>query len=165
MEEGAVSVVRLLAVLDLPLGLIGIVIGLITSIRMIPTAGTLPLADLGLVERIAVGLCGGVAVLGLLGLLETVLTKRPDFPPLAMLFAASILGCGWPALAWRSRWRGVAEGAATVFIAVAAILSGFSIGFMFVPLVALMIWVCVLRLFRRFRRVTEATSSRVDSLT
>lgn len=165
MEEGAVGVARFLAVLDLPVSLVAIVVGLVTAIRMIPVPGTLPVADLGLVERIAVGLCAGVAVLGLLGLLETVLTKRPDFPPLAMLFAASILGCGWPALAWKSRWRGVAEGAATVFIAVAAILSGFSIGFMFVPLVALMIWVCVLRLFRRFRRLGVATSSRVDSLT
>ena len=164
MEEGAVGVARFLAVLDLPLGLVAIVIGLLTAIRTIPGPGTPPVPDLGLVERIAVGLCAGVAVLGLLGTLETVLLRRPDFPPLAILFALSILACGWPALAWKSRWRGAAEGGATVFIAVAAILSGFTIGFMFVPLVALMIWVCVLRLFGRFRRASDVTSSRVDSL-
>ena len=164
MEEVAVGVTRFLAVLDLPLGLVAIVIGLVTAIRMIPAAGSPPITDLGLVERIAVGLCAGVSVLGLLGTLETVLVRHPDFPPLAMLFAVTILGCGWPALAWKSRWRGVAEGAATVFVALAAILSGFTIGFMFVPLVALMIWECVLRLFRRLRRVSDATSSRVDSL-
>jgi hypothetical protein len=164
MEDVAIGVTRFLAVLDLPLGLIAIVIGLVTAIRMIPVAGAPPLPELGLVERIAVGLCAGVAVLGLLGTLETVLVRHPDFPPLAMLFALSILACAWPALVWKSRWRGVAEGAATVFIAAAAILSGFTIGFMFVPLVALMVWVCVLRLFRRFRRVSDATPARVDSL-
>ena len=164
MEEGAVGLARLLAILDLPLGLVAIVIGLVTAIRVFPTAGAAALVDLGLVERIAVGLCAGLAVLGILGTLETVLLRRPDFPPLAMLVAVAIIACGWPALAWKSRWRGVAEGAATIFIALAAILTGFTIGFMFVPLVALMIWVCALRLIRQFRGAPKATSARVDSL-
>jgi hypothetical protein len=164
VEEGAVSLARLLAILDLPVGLLAIVIGFLTAARSIPAARAALVPDLGLVERIAVGLCAGVAVLGVLGTVETLVLRRPDFPPLAMLVAAAIIACGWPALAWKSHWRGVAEGAATVFMAVAAILTGFTIGFMFVPLVALMIWVCVLRLFRLFRRPDGATSARVDSL-
>jgi presenilin-like A22 family membrane protease len=62
---------------------------------------------------------------------------------------------------WKSRWRVVAEGLATVSIAVAAILSGFSIGFLLVPLVILMIWVCVIRLRAAYRTryLTEAATS------
>ena len=100
----------------------------------------------GLLERIAVGLCGGVAVLGLIGTMETLLARRPDFPPLAVTFVVAVILSGLPAVVWRSRWRGAAEGVATISIATAAILSGFSIGFLFVPLVILMIWVCVLHL-------------------
>jgi hypothetical protein len=165
VEEGAVGFAHILAVLDLPLGLLAILVGLSTVVRFIPHQGSAALLDLGLVERIAVGLCAGVAMLGVLGTLETVLVRRPDFPPLAILFAAAVISCGWPAVAWRSRWRAVAEGAATVCLALAAILSGFTIGFMFVPLVALMVWVCVLRFFLTFRRVSGETPRRVDSLT
>lgn len=163
MEEGAVGVIRLLQILDLPLGLIGIVVGLITAVRLIPAAAAAAVPDLGTLERVAVGLCAAVAMLGFIGTVETLLLRKPDFPPLAIAFAASVILCSLPALLWRSRWRGVAEGAATVFIAVAAILSGFSIGFMFVPLVALMIWVCFLRLIRGFRAAREGATPRVDS--
>ena len=146
MEESALRLSQFLTVLDLPVGLIGIVIGLFTAVRLVPRVAPPRLADIGLVERIAVGLCAGVAMLGFLGTIETVFTKRPDFPPLAVLFAVAIILCGLPAIAWKSRWRGVAEGVCTVSISCAAILSGFSIGFFFVPLVILMIWVCVLRI-------------------
>jgi hypothetical protein len=146
MEEGAVGLARFLTILDLPVGLIGIVVGLFTAVRLVPRVATQDLPDVGLIERIAVGLCAGVAMLGILGTIESVFTRRPDFPPLAVLFAVAIILSGLPAVTWKSRWRGVAEGVATVSIACAAILSGFSIGFFFVPLVILMIWVCVLRL-------------------
>jgi hypothetical protein len=146
MEEGAVRLSQFLTVLDLPVGLIGIGVGLYTAVRLVPRATSPDLAEVGLVERIAVGLCAGVAMLGFLGTIETVFARRPDFPPFAMLFAVAILLCGLPAVLWKSRWRGVAEGAATVSIALAAILSGFSIGFFFVPLVILMTWVCIQRL-------------------
>ena len=100
-------------------------------------------------------------MLGFLGTIETVFAKKPDFPPLAMLFAVAILLCGLPAVLWKSRWRRVAEGVATVSIAVAAILSGFSIGFLFVPLVILMIWVCTRQIWadERSRQKREASQS------
>ena len=160
MEEGAIGLARFLAILDLPVGLIAIVVGLFTAVRLVPRAATQDLPEIGVVERIAVGLCAGVAMLGVLGTIESVFTRRPDFPPLAVLFAVAIILCGLPAIAWKSPWKGVAEGVATVSIACAAILSGFSIGFLFVPLVILMIWVCILRL-RAARRTTlprEASS-------
>lgn len=163
MEKAAVAVTRFLAILDLPVGLFAIVVGLITAVRLLPRAGTPMPVDFGLVERIAVGLCGGVAFLGFFGLVETIVTRRPDFPPLAVLFAVCIMTLSWPAFAWKSHWRGAAEGVATICVAVAAILSGFTIGFMFVPLVVLMIWVCFLRLFGAFRDARGGATGRVDS--
>jgi hypothetical protein len=153
MEEVPLTVSRFLAALDLPVGLIAIVVGLITAIRLVPRPALQNLPEIGLVERIGVGLCAGVAMLGLLGTIESVFTRRPDFPPLAVLFAVAVILCGLPAILWKSSWRGVAEGVGTVSIACAAILAGFSIGFLFVPLVILMIWVCILRL-RAARRST-----------
>lgn len=164
MEEGAAGVIRALVVLDLPLSLIGIAAGIFTVGREIGRLRLGSPIDLGIIERIAVGLCAGVAMLGFLGTVETLLLKRPDFPPLAILFAASVILAALPAIMWKLRWRGAAEGAATVFIAAAAILSGFTIGFMFVPLVALMIWVCFLRVFRGRSQSSAQQPSRVDSL-
>jgi hypothetical protein len=146
MEEGAVRLSQFLAFLDLPVGILGIAVGLFTALRLIPRGGAPDLSGGGVVERVAVGLCFGVAVLGLLGTIETLLTRRPDFPPLAVTFVVVTILSGLPAVVWRSEWRGSAEGVATISIAAAAILSGFSIGFLFVPLVILMIWVCVLHL-------------------
>jgi len=161
MEEVSLTLSHFLTALDLPVGLIAIVVGLFTAVRLVPRAATPDLPEVGLVERIAVGLCAGIAMLGFLGTIESVFTRRPDFPPLAVLFAVAVILCALPAIAWKSRWRGVAEGVATVSIACAAILSGFSIGFFFVPLVILMIWVCVLRL----RAIGKTQQSRGASQT
>lgn len=151
MEEGAVRLSQFLAMLDLPVSLIGIAMGLFTAVRLIPRRIPPDLSGGGLPERIGVGLCAGVSVLGILGTVETFLTRRPDFPPLAVMFVVVIILSGLPAVIWRSPWRGSAEGVATMTISAAAILSGFSIGFLFVPLVFLMIWVCVLHLRVAFR--------------
>ena len=155
-----VYVVRVLQLLDLPFSIAAIIVGLFTAIRFLlrnPRTNF----DGGLVERLAVGLCGGVAALGLLGLVESFRSVRPDFPPLAAAFTVAILFCGLPAILWKSRWRVVAEGIATLSIGVAAILSGFSIGFLLVPLVIVMIWVCFIRLRAAYRSryLTEATTS------
>jgi hypothetical protein len=160
MEEGALGVARFFQLLILPVGVIGIAIGLLTAVRFL-LRNPRTQYDGGLVESVAVGLAGGVAALGLLGLVESFRTVRPDFPPLAAAFTVAVLFCGLPAILWKSRWRVVAEGIATVSIAVAAILAGFSIGFLLVPLVALMIWVCFARLRAAYRSryLTEAASS------
>ena len=160
MESVAVAVVRGLQFLILPVGVAAIAIGLFTAARFLLRNPRVR-HDAGVVEAVAVGLCGGVAALGLLGLVETFRTSRPDFPPLAAAFTVAILFCGLPAILWKSRWRVVAEGIATISIAVAAILSGFSIGFLLVPLTGLMIWVCYARLRAAYRSRTlvEAATS------
>src|SRR6476620_4114099 len=160
MEEGALGVGRFLQVLVLPVGVAGIVVGLFTAVRFLLRNPRVR-HNAGVVEALAVGLCGGVAALGILGLVESFRSVRPDFPPLAAACTVAVLFCGLPAILWKTRWRVVAEGIATVSLSVALILSGFSIGFLLVPLVLLMIWVCYARLRAayRSRTVVEAATS------
>lgn len=160
MEEGALGVARFLQLLVLPVGVAGTVVGLLTAVRFLLRNPRLR-HDAGVIEALAVGLCGGVAALGLLVLVESFRSVRPDFPPLAAAFTVAILFCGLPAILWKSRWRVVAEGIATVSLSVGAMLSGLSIGFLFVPLVLLMIWVCYARLRAAYlsRTQVEAASS------
>jgi hypothetical protein len=162
MEEAAVSVVRLLAVLDLPVALFGIVIGVFTALwrpfyRPVSSVARLP-------ERIAVGLCLAVAVLGAIGILLTILKRQPPPTLLATVFAVLILVIALPAVLWNSRWRRGAEGVATVALSVDAILAGFSIGPLFVPLVILMLWVCAERIRETWNAPIPAPPTRVDSL-
>src|SRR2546423_15635186 len=131
-----VYVVRVLQLLDLPVSILAIALGLFTAIRFLLRNPRMRF-DGGLVERLAVGLCGGVAALGLLGLVESFRTVRPDFPPLAAAFTVAILFCGLPAVFWESRWRVVAAGIATGSLARAASLSGLSLCFLRGPLVSL----------------------------
>jgi hypothetical protein len=159
MEEGAVGLTQFLTLIGRPVSLAGLAVGLIAAVRLVPRGSAPDLSGSGLVERIAVGLCGGVAMLGLLGTIQTVFPRMPDFAPLSTLFAVAIILCGSPAVAWKSRWRGVAEGVATMSIATATLLTGFSIGFLFVPLVILMIWVCLRRLWVRQVQVRTETGS------
>jgi hypothetical protein len=160
MEEGALGIARFMQLLVLPVGIAGIVVGLFTAVRFL-LRNPRTRHDAGFVEAAAVGLCGGVAALGILGLIESFRSVRPDFPPLAAAFTVAILFCGLPAILWKSRWRVVAEGIGTVALSVGSILSGFSIGFLLVPLVLLMIWVCYARLraAHRSRTLVEAATS------
>ncbi|MFL5483755.1 MAG: hypothetical protein ACJ8AK_16370 [Gemmatimonadaceae bacterium] len=160
MEEGALGFARFLQLLVFPISVAGIVVGLFTAIRFLLRNPRLR-HNAGLVEALSVGLCGGVAALGILGLVESFRSIRPDFPPLAAAFTVAILFCGLPAILWKSRWRVVAEGIATVSLSIGAMLSAFSIGFLFVPLVLLMMWVCYARLRAAYRSRTlvEAATS------
>ena len=160
MEEGALGVARFLQLLVLPVGVAGIAVGLFTAVRFLLRNPRVR-HNAGVVEALAVGLCGGVAALGILGLVESFRSVRPDFPPLAAAFTVAILFCGLPAILWKSRWRVVAEGIATLSLSVGSILSGFSIGFLMVPLMLLMIWVCYARLRAAYRSRTlfEAATS------
>ena len=160
MEEGALGVARFLQLLVLPIGVAGIAVGLFTAVRFLLRNPRVR-HNAGVLEALGVGLCGGVAALGILGLVESFRSVRPDFPPLAAAFTVAILFCGLPAILWKSRWRVVAEGIATLSLSVGSILSGFSIGFLMVPLMLLMIWVCYARLRAAYRSRTlfEAATS------
>ena len=144
MEEAALGVAHFLAILDLPLGLVGFVVGLATAVIR-PGFHSTDLQSGTMAERIGVGLCGGVAFLGLLGFLLTGLRHGFALPPVAQVFVLAVLLCGLPAVLWKSPWRGSAEGIATAAVSAVAVMAGFSIGYLFVPLVALMIWICVER--------------------
>ena len=162
MEEAAVSVVRLLAVLDLPVALFGIVVGLFTALwrPFYRTGSTIP----RLPERIAVGLCLAVSMLGAFGILLTILRRQTPPTLLATVFAVLILAIALPALLWNSRWRKAAEGVATAALSVDAILAGFSIGPLFVPLVILMLWVCAERIRETWNAPVPTSATRVDSI-
>ncbi len=49
------------------------------------------------------------------------------------LCGVQIVFAGAAIVAWRSRWRGLTEGAATISLGIFAILTGFSIGIFFLP--------------------------------
>ena len=141
MEEGAIGLAQFLTMLDLPVSLGGIAIGILTVVAH-PGFHRADLFAATTVERLGVGLCVAVAALGLFGFGETTVRRGVALTPLAALFTAMIFLLAAPGMLWRTRWRGVGEGVATISISAAAILAGFSIGFLFVPLVMLMIWIC-----------------------
>jgi hypothetical protein len=59
------------------------------------------------------------------------------------LFAVSLLLLALPAIFWETRVRWVLEGFALVALGAAAILGMWSIGFLFLPLLVPMVWVCI----------------------
>ncbi|HUQ48779.1 MAG TPA: hypothetical protein VM053_11165 [Gemmatimonadaceae bacterium] len=139
---------QLLTMLDLPVSLGGIVIGLITVVVR-PGLHRADLLAATSLERVGVGLCVAVAALGLFGFGEATVRRGAELPPLAVLFTAMIFLLATPGFLWRTRWRGVGEGVATIAVSVAAILAGFSMGFLLVPLVILMITICIQALRQR----------------
>jgi len=100
MEESALGIARFLQLLVLPVGVAGTAVGLFTAIRFLLRNPRVR-HNAGVVEALAVGLCGGVAALGILGLVESFRSVRPDFPPLAAAFTVAILFCGLPAILWK----------------------------------------------------------------
>jgi hypothetical protein len=121
-------------------------------------------------ERVAVGLCGALGVVLVLGLAVAVGRGRQQ-PSLwigIILMTPNCLLLGTPLVLWNTRYRAAGEGIATMAIAIIssfALLSAESIlilGYLVMPLVALMIWLCVAQL-RRSNHPWETTGSRVDS--
>jgi uncharacterized membrane protein YfcA len=150
MEESALVIARLLTVLDLPVAIAAALIGLITTVRGVVTR--VANRDEGTrAERVAVGLCMALSLLGVIGVALSLLRRTPLPTFLAGVFAAAVIIAGLPALVWRTKWRTSAEGIATIAVGAAAFLSGFTIGFLFVPLVLLMCWVCVDSFLRQMR--------------
>lgn len=158
MEEAALEVTGFLVRLIWPTGLIAVCVGLVTlGVAIFPPkkaraggriifGGQVPGNRTPVAERIAVGLCAPIALLGLVVAVQTVRLRTPSEPayrPLSVLFVVATIVMGLPAVLWKTRLRWAAEGLATIALAVASILAGFSIGFIFVPLTVLMIWICV----------------------
>jgi hypothetical protein len=116
------------------------------SLRRSPYAPSDPVsqrADSSALERISVSLCTFVALIGAITIVMNVIRRNPIANPLFPLFLGFALLLSVPALTWRSRWRVPAEAVATIALSGVAVLSGFSIGFVFVPLLVAMMWVCI----------------------
>src|SRR5438270_10036710 len=155
MEEGALGVTQLLTRSVIPVAVLSASVGLVTigcdafwSRFHQPThygsRSAHPRISGGRAEGIAVGLCGLISLFGVVVLVQTVRfreTATPRYPPAAVLLALALLAMGLPTLLWRTRARIASEGVATIAIATASVVAGFSIGFVFVPLAVLMMWV------------------------
>lgn len=117
-------------------------------------------------ERVAVAICCLLSLLALVVVVQAVRfrdTSSDRYPLLTVLLAGAFVVMGLPALLWRTRARRASEGAATLAVAVTSVLTGFSIGFAFIPLAVLMIWVCVRHLIDYDRARNPSASVRVDS--
>ena len=173
MEDAAIGVTQFLVRLIFPLAILGALFGLGLMASGIVTVARYSEARsssaMGLErpktfasEKISVGIC---ASLGILGLIALIVNFRRNLPPngWSALLVAFLTLLGTPALLWKSRWRVFAEGIATAALAGVSVLTGFSIGFAFVPLLVVMIWVSLRHLLLASRRSLPGAASRVDS--
>jgi len=158
-----------------PIGVIAVCVGLVTlGVAFFPPkkvrsngaiifGGQVSGDRTPILERIAVGICAPISVLGLVVAFQTVRLRTPSDPPyrpLSVVFVLATIVVGLPAVLWKTRFRLAAEGLATIALAVASTIAGFSIGFIFVPLTVLMIWICVQHLWEVDK---SSTSSRASS--
>jgi hypothetical protein len=123
-----------------------------------------------LIERVAVGSCGALGAVLILGLAVAFgrARQQPGVWIGFLLMMSICLLLGTPLVLWNTRYRAAGEGIATMAIAMIssfALLSAESlliVGYLMTPLVALMIWLCVAQL-RRANHPWETMGSRVDS--
>ena len=160
MEESALTVTVFLTSLIIPISLGAVILGILTVAKglggfRIPqdaelaVVGTESTGGQGnfLLERVAAGLCATVGVVLIL-VLGVNMGRSGRASPWTAVLLVLILLLPTPAILWNTRYRVVGEGIATIAIAGTAILTGFSIGFLFVPVIVLMIWLCITLLRR-----------------
>ena len=159
MEERTVAVTVFLTRLIIPIGLGAAILGILTIVRGLGGFGNPRHSDLAAkpepaasgpagssrLERVATGLCATAAVVLILVLGVNVGRSGRASPWTAFLVLMFLL-LPAPIILWNTRYRVASEGIATIAIAVIAILTGFSIGFLFVPIVVVMIWLCISQL-------------------
>jgi len=178
MEEASVDTFELLVRSVWPVGLIAIGVGVVTvgfsgfaTVRAKNASGEAAQPSSSTVERIVVGLCAAASSLGLVVAFQIIrlsFVSLPRFPPLGVLFAVSLLVLALPGVLWETRFRWVAEGFALVALGTTAILGMWSIGFLFLPLLVPMVWVCIQHLLEMGHSFWSAHRSvsrrrRVDS--
>ena len=103
-------------------------IGLFICMRQVwPLTPVVPAASSSpILERAAVFVNGGLAILCLAGVLVVVARSGWTEPVFFAVSLVSLLIVASPLILWRSRWRWFAEGAAVAALGVVMILSGFS---------------------------------------
>jgi hypothetical protein len=165
MEEAAVTIMGSLARAIIPSAVLGAIVGLAAIVIALPSLcdaeerrqfnrGSREVEPKPMSEKVAVSSCAVVAALGLVAVAR-IIRYSPDnrgYLSVSVAFAVALLSLALPAFLWRTRLLLLGEGVATIALALAAFLTGFSIGLLFVPLVLLMTWVCLRHLFHHFAR-------------
>jgi len=103
-------------------------IGLVICVRQLsPRGPVVPVPSSSpILERAAVFVNSGLAILCLAGVLVVVARRGPTEPVFVAVSLVSLFIVASPLILWRSRWRRFAEGAAVAVLGVVMILSGFS---------------------------------------
>jgi hypothetical protein len=175
--EGRTVVTVFLTGLIIPIGLVAAVLGILTIVKGMGGFGNPRHSDVAdkqelaasgrlgssLLERVAAGFCLTAAV-ALVLVLGVNVGRSGRASPWTAFLLLMILLLPAPTILWNTRYRVASEGIATIAIAVIAILAGFSIGFLFVPIVVLMIWLCINQL-RSSNHSWKSDRPRVDSST
>ena len=178
MEEGALRVAEFLARSIFPVAVLAAFVGLVTIACAAfwsrvyyassqESGNSYRPAPADLAERIVVGLCALISLLSVVVSVQLFRfreTSTPRYPAVGILFALALLAMGAPALLWKTRARVASEGLATIAVAAVSIVTGFSIGFILVPLVLVMMWVCSRHVVQMDRARRMGASVRVDSL-
>ncbi|HVS60633.1 MAG TPA: hypothetical protein VHE82_08090 [Gemmatimonadaceae bacterium] len=172
MEEAAVATLAFLFRLIL---LVAVGAGVLTlgltgfARRRSENAGgqTIPVKS-SVIERTAMGVSAVISLLALVVAIQTIRLSGVDlraYRPLSVLFVVSTILLGLPAVLWKTRLRWAAEGFASIALVVVAVLSVFSIGFLFLPLLVLMTWICIQHLHEvdNLRKVCGGTAARAGT--
>jgi hypothetical protein len=92
-----------------------------------------------LLELLAVAVNGGTALVGLVAVLFLVATSRQTFPQFFAATVLILLTISLPLILWRTRWRGIAEGAAVMALGVLVYLTSATFGLYLIPFAFLLI--------------------------
>ena len=164
MEGVGLIITRGLAGLIIPVSLVAIPLALVLvwnslsrrpleqSCMVSPSASATsrPRDGSSALEIISVTICFVVAMIGAIAFAMNVIEGDPIHPSQFVAVLGLWLLIISPGLLWRSPWRSLAEGLATIALAVVTVLTGFSIGFALLPLLIAMMVVC----FQRIRTDT-----------
>jgi uncharacterized membrane protein len=174
VEDAAIGVTQFLVRLIFPFAILGTLLGLGLMAHEIVTfarysgdrSGSAARSERAKVvasEKISVGICATLGILGLIALIINSTRRNLPLSWWSALLVVLLILLGTPAMLWKSRWRVFMEGVATVTLAGVSVLTGFSIGFVFVPLLAVMIWVSLRHVLLASGLSLPGAARRVDS--
>lgn len=116
-----------------------------------------------IIERSAVNICVFLSVVGSILMVLQQALRRPELDPMFFVLLGVILLLSAARVLWTTRWRHLGEGLTTVALASFTILTSLSIGFVFIPLLAVMMWVSYRHLRAHLKPRLEHAAIRVDS--
>lgn len=122
-------------------------------------AGQVP----SIIERSAVNICALVSVVGTVLMVFQQSRRRPELDRVFFVMLVVIVMLSAARVLWNTRWRLVGVGLTTVALASFTILTSMSIGLVFIPLLAAIIWVCYRCVRAHPKRRVDHAAIRVDS--